>query len=58
MNEFDQRERRRQEAVKFAVASVGLEGFELSAEYLAETERFIRGEIELEDLKRFIDRDR
>lgn len=48
--------RRRREAIDFAVANVGLEGFELSPEFRVECERFARGEIELEDLRLFLEK--
>jgi len=40
--------KRRQEAFEYAKASVFLEGFELSAEYEKETQKFINGEIDFE----------
>jgi len=43
--------RRRQKAVDYARASIGLEGFELSEADKAHAERFIRGEI---DIKEFV----
>lgn len=48
-------QRKRREALDFAIASVGLEGFPVSSDFQAEGARFVRGEIELEDLKRFLD---
>lgn len=39
--------RKRQEAVNFARASVGLEGFKISEEVEQQTARFIAGEIDL-----------
>ena len=39
--------RKRQEAVNFARASVGLEGFKISEEVEQKTARFIAGEIDL-----------
>ena len=45
----------REESVKFARASVALEGFSLSDEYDAETKRYIDGEIELSGLKEHLD---
>lgn len=39
---------RREEAANFARASVGLEGFKISAECEARTQRYINGEIELD----------
>ena len=39
--------RKRQEAVNFARASVGLEGFKISEEVERQTARFIAGEIDL-----------
>lgn len=40
---------RRQRAVDFAHASVGLEGFKLSDEEKKHAQRFINGEIELQE---------
>lgn len=45
---------RRQEAVNAAVVSVQLEGFVLSEKFLAEAQRFVRCEIELEDFMKFV----
>ncbi|WP_236610814.1 antitoxin VbhA family protein [Verminephrobacter aporrectodeae] len=42
--------RRREQAVNFARASVGLEGFKPSAEAEAGARQFIKGEIQLADL--------
>lgn len=42
-------ERKRREAVQFARASVGLEGFTVSDESEADARRFINGEIELDE---------
>ncbi len=39
--------RRREDAVRFANASIGLEGFKVSAEAQARADRFIAGEIDL-----------
>jgi hypothetical protein len=44
--------RRREEAVRFADASIGLEGFVVSAAEKVRAERFIAGEI---DLAEFLD---
>jgi hypothetical protein len=41
--------RRRREAVDFARASVELEGFKVSPERLALSERFVSGEIDIEE---------
>ena len=38
---------RRQEAVNYAIASVGLSGFKVSAADVHHAERFINGEIDL-----------
>lgn len=46
--------RRRQAAIETARASVGLEGFVLTSEYEEASERFIRGEIEFQDLLKFV----
>ncbi len=46
---------RREEAVRFASSSVALEGFELSDEYAAESNRYIEGEIDLSGLKDYLD---
>ena len=46
---------KRQDAVNFARASVGLEGFKLTDEYEALTQRFINGEIEFSDLTQAVD---
>jgi hypothetical protein len=40
---------KRREAVDFARANVGLEGFVVSPERLAIAEKFVAGEIEFED---------
>jgi hypothetical protein len=49
---------RRQKAVNFARASMGLEGFTLSDEDEARTRRFINGEIDLDEFVSYrIDRD-
>lgn len=40
---------RREEAVNYARASVGLEGFKISPEDEAHAQRFINGEISLEE---------
>ena len=40
----------REEAVQFALASVELEGFSVSDEYLARARRYIDGEIEISEL--------
>ncbi|MDR2212066.1 MAG: antitoxin VbhA family protein [Pseudomonadales bacterium] len=45
----EQERRRREDAVRYAQASVGLEGFVLSDAYTKEAERFIRGEITLRE---------
>lgn len=45
----DAERRRRQEAVNFARANVGLEGFKPSEEAEQRAARFIAGEIELAD---------
>lgn len=45
-----QERREREEAVKFAHANVGLEGFTQSPETIALTQRYIDGEIELDEL--------
>jgi len=45
---------RRQKAFDSAVASVELEGFTVPPEYLAEGQRFIKGEIEFPDLQHFV----
>lgn len=50
----DEERRRREEACIYARASVGLEGFVLSAEAEAHAERYINGEI---DLAEFVSRD-
>ena len=42
--------RKRQKAVSFARASVGLEGFKLSPECEAQAVRFINGEIEIAEV--------
>ena len=39
--------RQREDAVRFANASIGLEGFKVSAEAQARADRFIAGEIDL-----------
>lgn len=44
--------RRRENAVNFARASVGLEGFKLSEEEEAHARRFVSGEIQLAELVR------
>ena len=44
--------RRREDAVRFANASIGLEGLRVSAEAQARADRFIAGEI---DLAEFLD---
>lgn len=41
---------RRENAVNFARASVGLEGFKVSDEYEVQAKRFIEGDIELSEL--------
>ena len=46
----DAERRRRQEAVNFARASVGLEGFKPSPECEAQAVRFINGEIEIAEV--------
>ncbi|WP_293038187.1 antitoxin VbhA family protein [Paraburkholderia sp.] len=46
----DEERQRRLEAVRYACASVGLEGFWLSSEARAQMQRFIDGEISLADL--------
>ena len=43
----DDERRKRQEAVNYARASVGLEGFKISEEVEQQTARFIAGEIDL-----------
>lgn len=45
----DAQVRRRREAAKFARANVGLEGFRISAEEEQWTERFIRGDITMDE---------
>jgi hypothetical protein len=47
--------KRREKAFVAARASVELEGFSLSKDYLAQMQRFIDGEIELSDVIGFID---
>ena len=44
--------RQRADAARFAVASVGLEGFQLSPEAQAHIQRFVDGEIDLPELVR------
>ena len=46
---------RRRDAVDFARANVELEGFPTDGEFREIEERFVRGEIDLIDLGRFID---
>jgi len=46
---------RRQKAFNYAKASMFLEGFELSDEYIQEANRFINGEIEFIQIKEKID---
>lgn len=46
---------KRQDAVSFARASVGLEGFKLTEDYAALTQRFINGEIEFSELTQAVD---
>ena len=46
----DAERRKRQEAVNFARASVGLEGFKPSPECEAQAVRFINGEIEIAEV--------
>jgi hypothetical protein len=46
----DEERQKRLEAVNFARGSVRLEGFILSAEEMAENERYIAGEITIEDM--------
>ncbi|KGF62084.1 antitoxin VbhA family protein [Pseudomonas lutea] len=48
----DEERQRRMEAHAYARASVGLEGFVLSAEDEAHAERFINGEIDLAEFVR------
>ncbi len=43
---------KREQAVRFARASVWLEGFETAPEFVAQTQRFIDGEISLDELLR------
>ncbi|MBW4790667.1 antitoxin VbhA family protein [Alcaligenes faecalis subsp. faecalis] len=43
-------QRIRKEAAEFALASVQLEGFKVSAQTLRDTERYIQGEITIADL--------
>ncbi|CEI18819.1 antitoxin VbhA family protein (plasmid) [Xanthomonas axonopodis pv. cassiae] len=49
--------RRRQEAVRYAQASVGLEGFQLTDQVAALAQRFIDGEIELAEFMAALPRD-
>lgn len=49
--------RRRQEAVRYAQASVGLEGFQLTDQVAALAQRFIDGEIELSEFMAALPRD-
>ncbi|MCP3041562.1 antitoxin VbhA family protein [Xanthomonas euvesicatoria] len=49
--------RRRQEAVWYAQASVGLEGFQLTDQVAALAQRFIDGEIELSEFMAALPRD-
>ena len=46
----DEERRKRREAIDYGVASVGLEGFTISAEAAAENERYIDGEITMDEL--------
>jgi predicted transcriptional regulator len=48
----DAERRRRQAAVDFAQASVGLEGFKISPEEEAHAQRYIDGDIDLEEYVR------
>ncbi len=45
--------RQRQEAVRFATASIALEGLAVPKEYDEMAQRFIDGEIELDELAEF-----
>lgn len=45
----DEKEKRRQ-AVDFARASIGLEGFTITPEHAAQAERYVSGQIELAEL--------
>lgn len=45
---------RREEALKFAIANVGLEGFEVSQGYREQAERYVNGEIEFAELTEFV----
>ena len=49
-NNIPAERRKRQEAVNFARASVGLEGFKPSPECEAQAVRFINGEIEIAEV--------
>jgi hypothetical protein len=42
-----QERRKREDAVRFATASIGLEGFTMSVEAQARAQRYISGEIDL-----------
>ncbi len=46
----EEEKKRREEAVRGAVGSVALEGFEPSPEFVALMNRFINGEIELSEI--------
>lgn len=45
---------RRRKAFNSALASVGLEGFEVTEAYKVQAERFIKGEIEFSELTRIV----
>jgi|GEM_PF-3581555 len=51
----EEEKNRRQKAFNYAKASMFLEGFELSNEYIQEANRFINGEIEFIQIKEKID---